>query len=133
MFSHGRRISTTKLFGFLLLYSLASLRPLRRISYRFREEKKESATWLDRLASSAASNYLFAVEIARCQRLIKGYGDTYARGLKSFNRIKGVLDELARGPSPAEDLKRLQDAALKDDSGAALDEALAAHKIPSAA
>lgn len=124
IFSRGRRVSTSKLRGFLQLYLLAGLRPLRPLSLRYAEEGARIAAWLRRIAEAAHGNYDLGVEIARCQRLIKGYGDTHARGLKNFARVMGALEGFADAPDAAERLARLRDAALADEDGAALSKAL---------
>jgi indolepyruvate ferredoxin oxidoreductase alpha subunit len=121
----GRRISTTKLRGFLPLYLLALLRPTRRGSHRFRAETKRISAWLSLIEGEAAKDYALACEIAALQRLLKGYGDTYERGLASFKRIVAALDQVRSAPRPAAALAGLADAALKDEEGAALEAALA--------
>ena len=80
--------------------------------------------WLARILAAAPSNYDLAVEIARLQRLIKGYGDTHARGMKSFNAIMDVLDRFATDDEAAETIRKLSDAALADEDGVALKGAL---------
>jgi indolepyruvate ferredoxin oxidoreductase beta subunit len=58
-----------------------------------------------------------ACEIAECQRLIKGYGDTHARGFASYQAILGALDKSAAG---AQSVRELREAALADESGGKL-------------
>jgi indolepyruvate ferredoxin oxidoreductase, beta subunit len=66
------------------------------------------------------------VEIADCQQLVKGYGETHERGASSFDAI--LADVLARPPraAAAERVRRLRIAALADDQGTALSQALGA-------
>ena len=122
--NHGRQVPTSKLSGFLLLHFIASLRRWRRFSYRYRREMSLIDRWLARISAAAPSNYDLAVEIARLQRLIKGYGDTHARGMKSFNAIMDVLDRFATDDEAAETIRKLSDAALADEDGVALKAAL---------
>src|SRR5262249_17983576 len=75
----GRQIRTRTVRGFLLLYLLGSLRRWRRGTLRFHEENGRIESWLARLESLAADNYLVAVELAKAQRLVKGYGETHER------------------------------------------------------
>ena len=67
---------------------------------------------LARIASAAPSSYDLALEIARCPRLIKGYGDTHARGMKSFTAIMDVLDRIEADDEAADTVRKLADAAL---------------------
>ena len=119
MFAHGRHVSTSRLSGFLLLYGLAGLRRWRRGSYRYARENAKIETWLDRVAETAAREYDLAVEIVRCQRLIKGYGDTYERGWRNFSTLMAQL-----GQVDAPTLSRYRLAALADDEGRALNSIL---------
>ncbi len=121
----GRKIRTTTLPGFLLLYIIACLRPLRRRLLRHGREMEAIKSWLATIQRVAAVDYALAVEIARCQRLVKGYGDTHARGLGNFNFIMGRLDVIQAGTKPAAVLKQLRDAALADEFGAELKKVLA--------
>ena len=117
-----RKISTAKLSGFLLLYSLASLRRFRRSTLRYEVEQTRIDDWTQRIEAAAINNYALAVEIAKCQKLVKGYGDTHARGLKNFSRIMTYLDS-----NPNTDpgtLTALREAALADEHGETLSDAL---------
>jgi indolepyruvate ferredoxin oxidoreductase beta subunit len=125
LFSRGRHITTSKLGGFLLLYSLARLRRWRRASLRYARENSKIEAWLVRLALVAAHDYELAVEIARCQRVIKGYGDTYDRGWRSFSLLMAQVDRV-----DAATLARLRMAALADDEGRTLAAALATVTVP---
>lgn len=120
-FAHkGRIVNTTSLFGFLQLYFLAALRPLRRKSLRFREEHLRIKQWLTQVTKTAQENYPLALEIAECPRVVKGYGDTHIRGRKNFDTLMATLPKLTSSSSAAELLKRLRNAALADDTGETL-------------
>jgi indolepyruvate ferredoxin oxidoreductase, beta subunit len=58
------------------------------------------------------------------RRLVKGYSDTLARGMSKFDRVIGAVPLLAPRHDGASWLRRLRQAALMDESGAALDGAL---------
>ena len=118
-----RKVQTSKLSGFLMLYALASLRKIRRRTLRYQLEQTRIQAWLQRIEAAAISDYDLAVEIANCQKLVKGYSDTHARGLKNFERIMSYLDE--HPATGAETLASLREAALADENGAQLDTALA--------
>jgi hypothetical protein len=71
-----------------------------------------------------------AVELAGCQRLVKGYGETHVRGWRNFETVTGALPRLRGAPDAAARLRRLRDAALADEHGHALRDALAALDPP---
>jgi indolepyruvate ferredoxin oxidoreductase, beta subunit len=125
----GRTVRTSSLGGFLLLYSITGMRRMRRSSLRFGVEMRRIEAWLARIAVTATADARLALEVARCQRLVKGYGDTHARGWRNFERlmqaVDGLNDPVGASPEPAATLRSLRDAALADDTGAALDGALA--------
>jgi indolepyruvate ferredoxin oxidoreductase, beta subunit len=73
--------------------------------------------WLARIARAASHDYALACEIAECQRLIKGYGDTHAKGFANYQAILGALDKPATG---AQSVRELREAALADESGGKL-------------
>jgi indolepyruvate ferredoxin oxidoreductase beta subunit len=122
----GRVVKTSSVRGFLLLYAVAAMRGLRRGSLRFEVECARIAAWLARVEASVARDPALALEVARCQRLVKGYGDTHARGWSNFERLMTALDRLPPGVMSAEGLRALRDAALADEGGTALGAAIAA-------
>jgi indolepyruvate ferredoxin oxidoreductase beta subunit len=67
-----------------------------------------------------------AVELARAQKLVKGYGETHERGWRNFTALVGQLEFLATRSDGAALLSRLQDAALADEEGQALAREIAA-------
>jgi indolepyruvate ferredoxin oxidoreductase beta subunit len=119
-------VRTSTVGGFLLLHALGGLKRWRRGTFRYSQEDARIEQWLARIESLAAGNYALAVELARAQRLIKGYGDTHERGWRSFTALVGQLDALAVRPDGAAVLARLQEAALADEEGATLAKELAA-------
>jgi indolepyruvate ferredoxin oxidoreductase, beta subunit len=124
--ARGRHIETTAIGGFLLLRSIAALRRFRRRTLRFVEEQQRIEAWLGRVGAFAARDPALALEVARCQRLVKGYGDTHARGWTNFQRLMQETDRLAGDPGAATRLAALCDAALADENGQALATALEA-------
>ena len=125
-FRKGRMVRTYSLRGFLMLGTLAALRPVRRMTLRHSIEHERIGAWLARIGQAARHDRALATEIARCQRLLKGYADTQARGWRSFSRIMDHVDHAQAGTLAAADVARLREAALADESGKALDAALAA-------
>jgi indolepyruvate ferredoxin oxidoreductase, beta subunit len=123
-FTAGRRISTSTISGFALLRGIAALRRFRRGSLRYRIENGRIEAWLEQIAHIAPRNYVLAVELAECQTLVKGYGDTHERGWASFSQICAVAPALADDPRGAARLRALREAALADDSGSQLERAI---------
>ena len=122
----GLHVRTSTVGGFLLLWTLARLRRLRRRMHRFGEEQARIETWLAGVVEACATSAAFALEAARCASLVKGYGDTRERGVRSFERTMECLEDCARAPEPAVSLRILREAALADPDGAGLDAAIAA-------
>ncbi len=124
--TQGRIVSTTSLSGYLMLYAVASLRRIRRRSLRHAAESARIDGWLREIARLAPRQRALACELAACQRLVKGYGDTHARGLGNFERLLQLLPRLEARPDGADQLRRLRDAALADENGVQLAQATAA-------
>ena len=122
----GRVVQTSSIRGYLLLYAIAAMRPLRPRSLRFQVEQLRINDWLATIARLAPVQPSLALEVARSQRLVKGYGDTHARGWRSFQRVMAKLPQLQTMPQGAQQLKALSQAALADDTGQALEQMLAA-------
>jgi indolepyruvate ferredoxin oxidoreductase beta subunit len=116
----GKQVRSNTVGGFLLLHSLAGLKRWRRRTLRYAEENARIEDWLSRIERLAPAHHGLAVELARAQRLIKGYGETYERGWKNFSTLLAQLDVLAaRADGPAV-MARLQEAALADEEGLTL-------------
>ncbi|SPE39237.1 putative indolepyruvate ferredoxin beta subunit oxidoreductase protein [Candidatus Sulfopaludibacter sp. SbA3] len=88
----GRIVRTTSLFGFLQLYAIAALRPLRRKSLRFQREQKRIEEWLELVRTTARKDLALAREVAQYPRVLRGYGDTYAEGVRQFNALMKGTD-----------------------------------------
>ena len=125
LFRKGRHVKSTRLGWFLILYVLAGLRPWRRGTLRYHEEQARIEAWLALVGEAAKSNRAIALELVLNQRLIKGYGDTFARGLRSFDAIVAAYWQINDRRDCTALLRELRDAALKDEDGDALADALA--------
>ncbi len=129
----GMTVNSTALWGHFLLSTLASLRVLRPLGYRFKSEQVLIDQWIDNITRAAALDLDLAMEIAACQRLLKGYGQTHRHGWDSFNRImttlvtpalSGVGDSGADPRGAALTIALARDAALADPDGKSLGAAL---------
>lgn len=121
----GIKVQTSSLWGFTLLYVLSRFRPLRRRSLRFELERQRIDGWLDQVCAIAPENYSLACELVETQQLVKGYGDTHANGMRNFTAIMGMVPTLTSSQDSAATVARLRSAALSDESGRALKQALA--------
>lgn len=117
LFARGRLLDSTSLSGFVQLRLVAALRPFRPWSLRYGEEQKRIEDWLSTLRQAATTDLALAIELARCPRLIKGYGDTFARGLAQYHAILAEVETHRHHPDLAATVERLRTAALREDSG----------------
>ena len=136
----GIYVKSTGVIGFLMLRTLAALRPLRRMTARYAEERALIERWLRAVSDAARRDLTLALEIALCGRIIKGYGETHRRAKASFLRILDTLvdgsalqDDRARAPlddrARAVAISKARDAALADAEGRGLENSLATHGI----
>lgn len=116
-FSRGRKVRTSSLRGFLMLSLLAQGRRWRRSTSRYIREDAAIGQWLERVRQCALVDYPAAVELVRCQKLVRGYGETHERGSGNFARIMAAYDARKGTPGLAPLLRRLREAALADDKG----------------
>lgn len=122
--NRGRRVRTGTIRWFLMLYILGGLKRFRRGTLRHANEVVHRDAWLARVSQAAPKDYDLAVELLNNRRLVKGYSDTHARGLSKFDRVMAAADKLEGRSDAAEWVRRLREAALKDEEGVALDGAL---------
>jgi indolepyruvate ferredoxin oxidoreductase beta subunit len=119
----GMHIRTSGVPGYLLVRSLAWLRPLRPYSYRYREEQALIERWLGLVAEAAKRDVRLALEVADCASLVKGYGETHRRGKGNF---LAIVDALVENPATADvheqaaAIRKAREAALADPEGKAL-------------
>jgi indolepyruvate ferredoxin oxidoreductase beta subunit len=119
----GMHIRTSGFFGYLVVRSLAWMRPLRPMSYRYVEEQALIERWLGMVADAAKRDAGLAYEVAECARLIKGYGETHRRGRGNFLAIADALIEnppTADASEQAKAIRKAREAALADPEGKAL-------------
>jgi indolepyruvate ferredoxin oxidoreductase beta subunit len=120
----GRRIRTDTVSGFMLLRLVAGLRRWRRGTLRFEQEMSRARSWLDAVARIAPRDYGLAVELAECQKLVRGYGDTHDRGWRNFERLVAAAHGLEGKAGSADALARLRRSALDSDADADADAGL---------
>lgn len=119
--SRGRMVRTTSLRGFLLLYGLASLKRVRRGTLRFQREMSFLSEWSETVRRAAETDLRLAIGLAELRNLVKGYGETYERGLRKYQKIRAVVLSEANHPAASSRLRSLMAAAERDEFGEALD------------
>lgn len=119
--SKGRRVRTYAPAWFVLLYIVAGLRVMRRGSLRHQEEAAHRKAWLALATELAPTNYALGVDVLKCQRLIKGYSDTHARGLSKFHKVTEEIRRIAKRDDAADWARRLRETAIRDAEGGELD------------
>jgi indolepyruvate ferredoxin oxidoreductase beta subunit len=126
----GMHVRSNSILGFLRLRLLASLRWLRPRSYRYGQEQTLIEIWLGAIERAAVLDLTLAREIAELARLIKGYGETHARGLGNFERIMQAivapaLSGAMSSRTAVDALTNARVAALADAEGKRLTDVLA--------
>ena len=126
----GMEINSTSISGYLRFLMLAKLRPLRPFGHRYKQEQKAIEAWLALIVEAAKQSTGLALEVAECARLIKGYGDTHARGTANYAAIETrVIRPALAGHIPlaqaADAIASARTAALVDPEGEGLAKCLA--------
>ncbi len=119
----GMHVRTSGILGYLLVRSLAWLKPWRPRSYRYREEQRLMERWLAQVAEAARRDAALALEIAACANLVKGYGETHRRGKANYLAIADALVDnppTADAGEQAKAIRKAREAALADPEGKAL-------------
>ena len=119
------KVGTHTVRGTLALRFVAALKGQRRRGSRFALEQALIERWLAAVARGAAISPELGLELAKCGRLIKGYGSTNERGKENLLHI---IEHLSAGPVAA--VRAARDAALADDAGIALDRTMVANGAP---
>lgn len=83
----GLHIRSTSLWGYLLLRTMASLRPWRRASLRYAEEHAAIEGWWTALCALAPQSPALGQAIVQLPQVLKGYGDTQRRGREHYERL----------------------------------------------
>lgn len=125
----GRVMHTSSLSGYLLLRAVAWAGRWRLSTLRYEQENQRIEAWLQTLAELAARQPELAVEVALCQRLVKGYSDTHERGLRNYDTVMAAVRRAGATLAPAT-LREWREAALADEHGHQLRAALARHAVP---
>lgn len=131
MFRKGRHVRSTSIGWFAMLSVVAGMRRWRRSTLRYAVEQGRIERWIDEVRGAAAVNPAAAMALVECQQLIKGYGETFSRGLANFERIMICWPQIADRPDAGAILTRLREAALADDEPETLSNTLADLRLAS--
>lgn len=127
------KVGTHSIFGMLSLRVLASLKWLRVRGSRFAHEQAMIDQWLDAVIAGTQTHWQLGHELALCGRLIKGYGATNERAKENLLHVINHLAKAAAFDSHearAKAIASARTAALSDEAGKALDQALVQHGAP---
>ena len=136
-FAFPLKVGTHSVLGMLMLRFLASLKGLRPWGHRYQQEQGLITQWLQAVTHATPLDSALGLSLARCGRLIKGYGSTHDRGRENLLHILRHLAPNAPGATAfatttarAQAIDQACAAALRDEAGHALDAALRQHGVP---
>ena len=128
------KIGTHTVTGVLALRALGLLKPLRPLGSRWAAEQALIEQWLGAVRDGTRQQAELGLELARCCRLVKGYGGTHDRGreqlLHVLQHLAPAAGTQAQTEAAAQAVAAAREAALADGSGKALAEALRQHGAP---
>jgi indolepyruvate ferredoxin oxidoreductase beta subunit len=127
------KVARHALWGMASLRLLASLRVLRPLGSRYQTEQALIEEWLSGIEAATRQSPALGLELARCGQLIKGYGSTNERGKDNLLHIlRHVCGPSSKLPlqERAAAVAQIRQAALQDEAGQALDQALLQHGAP---
>jgi indolepyruvate ferredoxin oxidoreductase, beta subunit len=119
------KVRSTRLSGFLRLWALARLKRWRPRTLKFAEEEAWLRRWLELVDRAYTLDPLAAREVVATAGLVRGYAETYKRGLANWTRIVSAVIEPAlagrlAGVAFADAVLQARLAASKDPDGDAL-------------
>ncbi|MEY4316423.1 MAG: hypothetical protein RI902_231 [Pseudomonadota bacterium] len=131
------KVGTHSVWGMMMLRVLASFKWLRPLGHRYHEEQQLITQWLDAVTHAARTDPALGFSLAKCGRLIKGYGSTHDRGRDNLLHILRHLAPNADGATHFENaaaraqaIDQACAAALRDEAGTELDVTLRQHGVP---
>jgi len=96
----AQHVRTTTVSGYLRVWLLARLKPLRPVSHRARREHARIDRWLAAVERCAGWDRALALEVARAAQLVKGYGDVRRRMVAHFERLLASTTRAAALEAP---------------------------------
>lgn len=110
----GLHIRSTSLWGYLMLRTLARLRPWRRHSLRYAQEHAAMDIWWSALQQLAPQSDRLAFALGGLPQVLKGYGDTLLRGRENYERLwRECVAPVLAGERPVDEAAAVLEQALK--------------------
>ena len=122
LFAGGKKLKTNTLAIYFALRFLAFLRKFRRSALGYKHEYSMISAWLNATESTARQNMDAALELARCGRMVKGYGKTRER---TTTQLMAIINQVEGQLADSSLIKELQTAALSGDDNRAFEAILA--------
>jgi indolepyruvate ferredoxin oxidoreductase beta subunit len=119
--------------GMLSLRFLSLLRVFRPYGHRYMTEQALIEEWLSGIGRAFSVSPHLALEVARCGQLVKGYGSTNERGKENLLHILHTVCMPNSAKTVAAQISaiaQIRKAALQDEAGQQLDQALMLHGAP---
>jgi indolepyruvate ferredoxin oxidoreductase beta subunit len=127
LFAGGKKLRTDSLSVYLSLRLMGSFKHIRRYSLGYHNEWTSIRSWLNQIKAQMDRNPQAAIEIARCGRLVKGYGDTRER---TSEQVSAICQYAGSSTNiSAEHIINLRTAAVADDINEAFDRVLSENQI----
>ncbi len=115
----GKKLRTDRVLVFSLLRILASFKLIRRSSLGYAHEHNMIRRWLDSVKELLKRDPERALALAKCGRIVKGYGQTRHR---TSSQLMQIVDIAAI--SSVTKIQSMHHAALEDDTGYSLSKIL---------
>ncbi len=109
----GMNLKTSSVSGFFALWVLTKFKPWRRKTYRFKETQKQIDQWLEYIQQAFNKDRRLALEVIKFGELIKGYGETQAKGRSRFDymlkeRLHPIIEENRSSEDAALEMGKLR-------------------------
>lgn len=121
LFSGGKKLRTNSLMIYFALRFLSFLRRFRRSTLGYKHEYAMISAWLDSIEAAAKESSEAALELAKCGRIIKGYGKTRER---TTTQLMSIVNQSKTQSIDSSVIAELQTAALSGDDNLAFEAAL---------
>ncbi|MEE4187589.1 MAG: DUF6537 domain-containing protein, partial [Roseobacter sp.] len=131
--SFPMKVRTTRFSGFIRLRFLAAARRWRKHSLRHSQEMVWLKAWLGHIELALDTAPEAAIQIVETAQLVRGYGNTYKRGLQNWHSIEmeiiqPSLNGTLKHNMLADGVLQARLAALKDPDGTALNKTISAFR-----
>ena len=113
----GIILQTTSVYGYLLLYFISRLKPIRPRSLRFHLENERIDDWISTINEVIDIDYQLALEVVECANVIKGYGATHHNGWANFVILMEQVALHKHEIGVHTRIAELRKAALADENG----------------